>query len=288
MLAHGAGCYAGEVDLRRADLDLLGALVAEDGRSGRFELGPGLVRHDGALYGGTGLAMSVLAMQAATRREAVWASTQFVSSPRLGATIEWTTQVLATGKRAAQVLVQATSDEQLVWTTIGSTGIAKPDGLTAQYQAMPVVGPRDEARRRESFVNAANPDSYTSRIELFEAEVLEPGPHAALWVHRLDDGPFTPAAIAFAADFVPLAVARAAGQLGAGSSLDNSMRFRGGVGPRWILLDLVGDFAEGGYGHGVVRVWSEAGELLATGSQTAAMRYLWAEGEAPRLPGREG
>jgi acyl-CoA thioesterase len=272
------------MDLRRSDLDLLGPLVAEDGRSGRFELGVGLVRHDGAFYGGTGLAMSVLAMQAATGREAVWASTQFVSSPRLGATVEWTTEVLATGKRASQVLVQGTCDGQLVYTTIGSTGVPSPEGLTAQYQAMPRVTPPSEARRRESFVNATNPDSYTNKIELFEADAEEPGPHAALWVRRHDRAPFTPAAIAFGADFVPLAVARAAGKLGAGASLDNTMRFRGGEGTEWILLELVGDFAFGGYGHGMVRVWSEAGDLLATGSQTAAMRYLWDEGEAPRLP----
>ncbi|HJR26612.1 MAG TPA: thioesterase family protein [Acidimicrobiales bacterium] len=276
------------MDLRRSDLDLLGPLVAEDGRSGRFELGVGLVRHDGALYGGTGLAMSVLALQAATGREVLWASTQFVSSPRLGASIEWTTEVLASGKRSSQVAVRATSGGQLVWTTIGSTGVPSADGLTARFQTMPEVSAPDASSPRDSFISAANPDSYTNKIELFEADIADSGVDAAIWVRRHDAGPFTPAAIAFSADFVPLAVARAAGKLGAGSSLDNSMRFRGGEGPAWILLELVGDFAHGGYGHGVVRVWGEDGELLATGSQTAAMRYLWDEGDAPRLPGPQG
>ena len=274
------------MDLRRADLDLLGPLIAEDGRSGRFELGPGLARHDGALYGGTGLAMSVLAMQAATGREPLWASTQFVSSPRLGAQLEWTTEVLASGKRASQVLVRATCEGEPVWTTVGSTGVPSDEGLTAQYQSMPRASAPGAGPRRETFVGAAgNPDSYTSRIELFEADVDGPAPHAAMWVRRVDGGPFSPAAIAFGSDFVPLAVARAAGKLGAGSSLDNSMRFRGGDGPTWILLELVGDFAFGGYGHGTVRVWGEDGTLLATGSQTAAMRYLWDPGDLPNLPG---
>ena len=275
-----------DLDLRRSDLDLLGPIVAEDGRSGRFELGVGLVRHDGALYGGTGLAMSVLAMQAATGREVLWASTQLVSSPRQGAQVEWTTEVLASGKRSSQVLVRATTDGQLVWTTIGSTGIPSDEGLTAQYQTMPEVSPPGEGTSRESFATQVNPDSYTSKIDLYDADVLGPGPHAALWVRRHDGGPFSPAAIAFAADFVPLAIARAAGKLGAGASLDNSMRFRGGEAQGWILLDLVGDFAFGGYGHGIVRVWSEDGELLATGGQTAAMRYLWDEGEPPKIEAR--
>jgi acyl-CoA thioesterase len=277
-----------DLDLRRSDLDLLGPIVAEDGRSGRFELGVGLVRHDGGLYGGTGLAMSVLAMQAATGREVLWATTQLVSSPQMGAEIEWTSDVLAMGKRAAQVLVRATSAGQLVYTAVGSTGIPSADGLTAQYQVMPKVSPPGDSAHRESFATAVNPNSYTSNIELFEADILGAGPDAALWVRRHDGGSFSPAAIAFAADFVPLAIARAAGKIGAGSSLDNSMRFRGGDGPTWILLDLVGDFAFGGYGHGVVRVWSEDGELLATGSQSAAMRYLWDEGEPPKIEPHSG
>jgi acyl-CoA thioesterase len=84
---------------------------------------------------------------------------------------------------------------------------------------------------------------------------------------------------------VPLGVARSAGKLGAGSSLDNTMRFRGGVADTdWVLLDLQGDFANGGYGHGTVRMWTQDGALVATGSQSASMRYLFEVGEAPNLP----
>ncbi len=276
------------VDLRPDDLRLLTPILGEDGRSGRFELGRGLVRHDGALYGGTGLAMSVLAMQAATGRDVLWASTQFVTSPMMGASIEWTTEVLAQGKRAAQVAVRAMWEGQVVFNAIGSTSVPSEEGLTGRYLTMPKVQAPEECLQRETFATAINPDSYTSRIQMFDADIHEPGPHAALWVRRHDGGRFSPAAIAFAADFVPLAVARAAGKMGAGSSLDNSMRFRGGDGPEWILLELTGEFAYGGYGHGVVRVWSKDGDLLANGSQTAAMRYLWDEGDAPRLPMREG
>ncbi len=272
------------MDLRPSDLSLLEALVAEDGLSGRAELGPGLVRHDGALYGGTGLALAVLAMQAATRREVQWASTQFVSSPQQGATIEWRTEVLAAGKRASQLLVRATVGDEVAFTAIGSTGVPRAEDLTGQYQRMPAVAPPEASTPRErSFATAINPDSYTRKIELLEADLLEPGPHAALWVRRRDDAPFTPAGIAFAADFVPMGVARAAGKEGAGASLDNTMRFRGGEGARWILLELIGDFAAGGFGHGTVRVWGEDGALLATGSQTASMRYVWEPGEPPKI-----
>ena len=73
--------------------------------------------------------------------------------------------------------------------------------------------------------------------------------------------------------------------MGAGSSLDNSMRFHGGVADTgWVLIELHGELANGGFGHGSLRVWTEEGELIATGSQTASMRFLFDEGEMPNLP----
>ena len=272
--------------LHPADLDLLHPELAEDPTRGRFEVRPGLVRHDGALYGGTGLAVAVVAMQAATGREVLWATTQFVSQPRLGAVVDWEAEVLAQGKRSTQLQVRATSGGAPTFVAIGSAGVHAADGLTGQYRTMPRVAPPEESTGTGTLAAVPNPDSYTRHIEMREGQLLEPGPDVALWVRRKDGAPFTPAGLAFAADFVPLAIARAAGKLGAGSSLDNSMRFRGGEADGWVLLELHGDLAVGGYGHGTVWVWSSTGELLATGSQTAAMRYLWDEGEAPRVPGQ--
>ncbi len=273
--------------LHPADLALLGPELDEDPRSGRFEVRSGLVRHDGALYGGTGLAVAVLAMQAASGRDVLWATTQFVAQPPMGAVVDWQTEVLAQGKRSTQLQVRASSDGATTFVALGSAGVLAGDGLTGRYQEMPRVAGPEESTRRESLAGIPNPDSYTRMIELRETDVLDAGagPHVAIWVRRRDDAPFTPVGIAFAADFVPLAIARAAGKVGAGSSLDNSMRFRGGEAEGWILLELDGELAEGGYGHGTVRAWSTGGELLAVGSQTAAMRYLWDEGDEPKIPG---
>ncbi len=271
-----------------ADADLLGLAVGPDGQSGSFELRRGLVRHDGALYGGTGLAVSIAAMEAATERDVLWATTQFVGQPRLGARIEWTVERLAIGKRAAQLLVRATVDGAVAFVAIGSTGLPSEDGLTGQYLAMPKVSGPDDAppSGREPPMSTSFPDSWGLIIEMKEARLLtDDGPTTAFWVRRRDGGAVTPAGIGFMADFVPLGVARAAGKLGAGASLDNSMRFRGGASEAgWVLIDLQGDFANGGFGHGTVRAWSEDGALLATGSQSAAMRYLFDEGELPNLP----
>ncbi len=270
------------------DVDLLNLDLAADRQSGSFLLGSGLVRHDGALYGGTGLAVSVAAMEAATGRDALWASTQFVSQPAMGATIAWTVETLALGKRAAQLSVRATCDGAVAFAALGSTGIAVTDGLTGIYARMPRVSDPDGAPLRvQAMPDVSFPDSWTLLIEMREAEVLDPdGPAVAMWARFRDGRPFTPAAIGFVADFVPLGVARAAGKMGAGASLDNSMRFRGGAADAaWVLLELRGDFAQGGFGHGTVRVWEPGGTLLAAGSQSASMRYLFEEGGVSTMPG---
>ena len=269
-----------------ADLALIDVDVADDGLSGRFELVRGLVRHDGGLYGGTGLAVSVLAMQAASGRDVLWATTQFVSSPHDGRRGR-----VAHGRaRRGPPLEPAHGDGVVRRGTGLHRRSVRPasratTGLTGQYRPMPVASPPDDGRlvglaRAEPGSRTAGASSSTcgrrpSRVTR---------PRTGLWVRRRDGLPFTPAGVAFAADFVPLGIARAAGKQGAGSSLDNSMRFRADGGTEWLLLELHADFASGGYGHGTVRAWSQDGQLLASGSQTAAMRYLWAEGEMPLIP----
>src|SRR5688500_1706819 len=194
-----------------SDVELFGLEVADDGQSGRFVLDSGLVRHDGALYGGTGLAVSIAAMEAATERDVLWCSTQFVSQPFKGDAVTWEVERLAVGKRAAQLLVRATANGETAFVAIGSTGVAKVDGLTGQYVPMPAVATPDQspARMRAIPVELGE-DSWAKHIEMRDAELRAPGPTVALWARRKDGGPVTPAVLAFIADFVPLGVARAA------------------------------------------------------------------------------
>ena len=51
----------------------------------------------------------------------------------------------------------------------------------------------------------------------------------------------TAAGVAFVADMVPGAIARAAGKLGGGFSLDNALRFAAIPPTEWVLLHLRGD-----------------------------------------------
>jgi acyl-CoA thioesterase len=93
----------------------------------------------------------------------------------------------------------------------------------------------------------------------------------------------TPAGLAYLADMVPGAVARAAGKLGGGFSLDNALRFAEVRQAEWVLLHLRGDVASHGYGHGSFTAWSSDGALLATGSQTASMTHVFDGPDDPQM-----
>ena len=79
------------------------------------------------------------------------------------------------------------------------------------------------------------------------------------------------AVLGFLADMVPSSVARAAGRMGGGTSLDNSMRFGPAPDTEWVLIDYDPYLAHHGYAHGGARVWSEDGVLLGIASQTASV-----------------
>jgi acyl-CoA thioesterase len=95
-----------------------------------------------------------------------------------------------------------------------------------------------------------------------------------LWT-RVPGRQVTPAILGFLADLAPIAVIKAAGGVGGGNSLDNTMRFAGPAPEgEWVLAQIDPQFAAGGYANGSVHLWSESGQLLGTASQTSHVR-LW-------------
>jgi acyl-CoA thioesterase len=262
-----------------ADLALIPSELGPGGESGAFELLPELCRFDGALYGGTGVAATVMAMEAASQRDALWVVTQFVASTRVGARIEWETETLAAGKRVSQLSVRARVDGSVIFCGLGATAEPRPDGLDGQYLPMPMVAPADESPPLllGPGTAALRDRGFNRNLEYREAQVVGDGAsgNVLLWARRSDGSPLTRAGIAYLADMVPMAVARAAGKIGAGFSLDNALRFAAIPAADWVLLDLRGEVASLGYGHGSFTAWAPDGTLIATGSQTATMRAVF-------------
>jgi len=262
-----------------ADLALIPSELGPEGDRGSFELLPELCRFDGALYGGTGIAVTVMAMEAATQRDAVWVVTQFVASTQAGARIEWETQTLAAGHRVSQLSVVARTGDTTLFCGLGATADPRPDGLDGQFLPMPVVSPPDESP--PLLIGPGTPalrdKGFNRNLEYREATPVGKRPEGAvrLWARRTDGSPLTRAGIAYLADMVPMAIARAAGKFGAGFSLDNALRFATVPPEEWVLLDLRGELASFGYGHGSLTAWTTDGTLVATGSQSAMMKAMF-------------
>ena len=125
------------------DVRFLGLEFEADGRSS-FELVPHLARLDGRLYGGAAVAVSVAAMEAETDGVARWTTVQFVGLSAMGERITCQTDVLASGRRTAQVRVTGTVDGRVVFDAIGATASRGATGLHAQFVDAPVVPPPDE------------------------------------------------------------------------------------------------------------------------------------------------
>jgi acyl-CoA thioesterase len=254
---------------------------------GRFVLTPDLARHDGALYGGTGAAAAVMMMEAATQRAALWVATQFVAQARVGDEIEVEARTLASGKRIAQLQIVARIDARVIFTALGATALPRPNGLTGQYEDMPRVAPPDDspALHHGSPAPEVRELGFTRNLEFREAILAEPETRAmALWARLTPPRQeLTPAGLAYVADMIPGAIARAAGKVGGGFSLDNALRFAEMQPTEWVLLHLRGDAATHGYGHGSFTAWSSDGALLATGSQTASMAHVFDGPDDPHI-----
>lgn len=264
---------------RPADLELIPLDGPPTPDRLRFELTAGLARPDGALYGGTGAAVSVMAMESATQRDALWMVTQFIAQAHVGETLDVQVETLAMGGRIAQLRVTGTVGDRVIFCSIGATAHPRPEGLTGQYLPMPLVSPPGESGPMPFGPGSGEGRemAFTRRLEFRQATYAtdQPAGCLALWA-RLDDvGDLTRAGVAYLADMVPPAIARAAGKVGGGFSLDNSLRFADVPSAEWILLDLRGELATNGYGHGSFTAWTPDGVLVATGSQTASMAHLF-------------
>jgi acyl-CoA thioesterase len=264
----------------------------DDPRALSLVVTPSLCRVDGRFYGGAALAAALTASEAATGRDALWSSTQLVGVADLGERIRIDVEHLAAGRRADQVQVRGTIGDRVIFNAVGSAATPDPGGMHGAGQAMPIVPPPEDcpawrASRQVAVEEARAPGApaigHNLVCEHRDAPLLDAveeragrmtvwtrftGPLQATFPHM------TPAGLGFVADLVPLAVARACGVDGAGTSLDNSLRIGEPVDSEWVLLDVEAHVAVGGFGHGHVHVWSPDGRMVATGTQSARLFSL--------------
>jgi acyl-CoA thioesterase len=246
-----------------------------DERRASFELTAPLCRTDGVLFGATALSAALMAFETVTQRPALWATVQFVATTAMGATIDLEISRMAEGRRSDQVQLTGRTGDQLLFTALGATATRSDGGIAGLGMTPPAVAPPEACERLGGAHRHQGRVGHQLISEFREATLLNPDParpgHMAMWGRVLESATTTSAKLGFLADMVPIASCRAAGVDGAGSSIDNTLRIVGLEDTEWVLIELDGQVAAGGYGHGITHLWTPDGRLLATGSQSAKL-----------------
>ncbi|MCW2620966.1 MAG: hypothetical protein JWL64_568 [Frankiales bacterium] len=239
-----------------------------------FDVSQHLARGDGQMFGGAAAGLCVAAIERFTGRDVLWSTTQFVSLGRLDDRLTVTGEVLAQGRSVSQVRLTALSPSgKVVFTGSGAAATQRPQdaGPSGQFRTMPDVAAPEQSvpvLTRDDFGEVGWHTEIDARLA-----AVESGGHAArlsVWVRFPGDVPLTPARLTYAADLVPLTVARACG-VTSGVSLDNTVRLLTVPDTDWILVDLHPAGAWGGYGTGTALLWAEDGTLMGQASQSASI-----------------
>ena len=237
-----------------------------------FTLTRPLCRLDDRFYGGTGMAVTAALMEAGAGRRALWATVQFLASAVPGERFDCRVDVLAAGRRSSQVRVAGRVGDRLVFSGIGAAGEPAAGALHAQFGAMPLVGaPEDCEPWRVRELLGGPGRTAPGWLQIVDARLADET--GALWM-RLRDRPLTRAVLPFLSDMVPNRVVALAGRSGAGTSLDNTLRWGADPEGDWVLVDVDPYMIQGGYVHGGARLWSRGGTLLGIASQTAGLVLL--------------
>lgn len=274
--------------VRAPDELLLGLRPSEVPGELRFTVAPHLCRTDGRFYGGAALAVAFAAVEAASGRPGLYATAQLVGTAAQGEEVVVRTEVVATGRSVSQVQVDARVGDQLLFSALGAAATPIDGGLAGVGPVMPVVPPPDDCPvlwSPEVVPRTAHPDGdptvgQHNASEHRAATLLDPADgrpgRRAMWTRltgpwSTPGAPLTPAGLAYVHDMVPMAITATCGVDGAGTSLDQGLRMAEPADDEWVLLDLEGEVAAGGFGHGRVTLWSPDGRVLAVGSQSARL-----------------
>ncbi|HET6772520.1 MAG TPA: thioesterase family protein [Acidimicrobiales bacterium] len=233
------------------------------------------------LFGGCGLGAAIAAMEATCGRPVVWATAQYLSYANPPSVLDIDVTIAAQGRSITQARVVGHVADTEILTVNAALGSRDMDvegtwvepPVVPAPEACPVRGPR-----------VPGTESIMDRIDVRLADARgwdeldgnpAPGGRSLLWA-RMPDllDPLSGASLAILGDYVPFGIGQALGLMGGGSSLDNTLRVYRLAPTEWVLLDIRIHAVAHGFGHGVVHLWSQDGNLLATASQSTIVRLI--------------
>lgn len=243
-------------------------------------LGPRVITPGNFLYGGAGLASSILAIERTTGRQCIWAAAQYLDYARPPDVLDIDVYVPISGHQTSQARSIGHVGEKEVITVNASLGDRNFD-VEAVFEKMPdVPRPEDCEERKHPFTRLN--DNFHSYVEervvngrAFEAlDGKQSDGRLQMWIRipsRIDN--IDAATLAYLADFIPMASGQALGIRASGNSLDNTIRIYRPVPTEWVLLDIQVHAVIRGFASGTIQMFAEDGTLMATASQSCTVKH---------------
>lgn len=228
----------------------------------------------GSLFGGSGLAAGILAMEAVGGRPAVWGTGQYLSVTAPGDVIEIDVATPAEGRTVTQCRVAGHVGDTGIITVVGAVG-ERREVVRGVWASFPDAGRPEDAWQVERHFET---DNVHHHVEARMARgmhgfsgVGEPSgdEHVLIWL-RMPGVALDTGALALLGDYMPTALGNAVGREMHCTSLDNTIRYGQPIDEddEWVLCDSRMEFIGNGFAHGTAHLWSRAGRLLATASQS--------------------
>ncbi|GAA3735650.1 acyl-CoA thioesterase [Spinactinospora alkalitolerans] len=230
----------------------------------------------GVLFGGSIMGAALAVLEHDIGRPVLWASAQFIRAATPGSAVEVTVAAPAEGTRFTQARVTGRLDGADVFHVAATLGRGR-DGRSRTWGAPPGVLPPLDCPPRPASPRSRG--TIAERIDVRPA-LAGSGQHppgrvdsgrAAFWARPVDLD-LDASALGLLGDLVPSGIGVTLGERIRAQSLDNTVRILRVVPTEWCLVDVRVQGVDNGVAHGLAHLWSEGGALLATASQTAAVR----------------
>jgi acyl-CoA thioesterase len=230
------------------------------------------------LYGGSGFAACVAAMEQFTGLPTIFASAQFTGKGRSGDVISVSPEYISGGNSIKQCRLRAEIGDAPFATLLGATGARDDDTTHQGVEAPHVLQPhqceeRSVARQISSNLNALFefrlaggqlPDrrDWTGTV----------GQDTAFWIRKRSGKPLSRLDLPVIADLAAMALPSALGKPASGNSLDNNIRFVREADSEWVLSCTQVASVQHGLTHIGTNIFSQDGSILAIASQSMILR----------------
>ena len=263
-------------------VEFFGVQPTEDELRWRLPVSPNVASYLGFMHGGCALAAVTAAAETWSGRPLAAASAQFMARVPLGGCAQITFDIGSAGKRMTQVFAEVAdaADGSVLMRALLSLG-GRRLGIDQDWVQPPdVPGPEELARR--SVPDNAVP-SFSTDADIRFAPYSAGDRRILCWARLAGTLASTRQGLIALADTLATGMHLSLGRKWRGASLDNTVRIAGDADCEWVLLDIETDGFHNAVGHGVVRMFTPDGELLASGNQSFAVARVAGPLEGFRL-----